>query len=155
MKTIYLLESVNLENKSGVLLVKPESPKNGKWTTINVSLSNLLTHLISFEKYRGLKLGDTFVGTKFTSEVSSPDFGENPFNLVQFMPTEDSDVPMNYQLRMVNEKKAIKVEVLDFYAQKATQWRNRYKRPNAFLRFEKVLVSAMLKDCLNLNVVKP
>ena len=155
MKTIYLLESVNIEHKSGVLLIKPEKPANGKWTTINVSLSNLCTHLIDNMKYAGLRLGDTFVGTKFTSEVNSREFGDNPFNLVEFKPVGDCDVPHNFQLRMVNEKKSIKVEVLDFYQNKSDMWKNRYKRPNAFLRYEQVLVHKMQKDCISLNIVKP
>lgn len=152
-KIIYQLESVDLKTKSGVLMTKPELPKNAAWKRTVVSLSNLLSHRIEKNKVRGLRIGDTFVGTKFSSTVDSQEFSENPFTLVEFVPTEGSDVPHNFQLRLVTEKRGIQVEVVDFYQNSSLKWQNRSRRAKEFMRYELVTVNKMMKDVGKVNIV--
>ena len=154
-RIIYMLESVDLNNKSGVLMTKPEFPKNAPWHTMRVSLSRLLAHRIEHNKTRGLMLGQSFVGTRFCSTVNSKQFEDNPFTLVEFAPGKDSDVPHNFQLRLVTEKRGIQIEVLDLYKNKAIGWQNRSRRPSEFLRYELIEVMKKLKDCGELNIVRP
>lgn len=154
MKIIYQLVSVDLATKSGVLMTKPELPKNGPWKETKVSISNLLAHRIEKNKVRGLRIGDSFLGTKFSSEVNSPEFSENPFKLVEFVPTEDSDVPHNFQLRLVTEKRGIEVEIIDFYQNKSKRWQNRSERAKNYMRYELVSVTKKLKDVgKNVNII--
>jgi len=132
MKTIFLLESVDLENKAGILLTKPELPKNGKWTKYHVSLSNLLVDIISRQqqglkpKGKRLMLGDTYVGTKFISNNTSRNYEENPFKLVEYVPGEGSDIPHNFKLRTVHENGSRFKIVTDLYNNKEKQWKWAY-----------------------------
>lgn len=152
-KTIYLLESVNVENRTGVLKIKPAEPANAKWLTILVSLSGLLTHRIKEEMYDGLSKPDTFIGTKFTSTVNSREFNENPFKLVKFIPKGKSDIPENYSLSLVIERFSPKEELKDALGRKSMEivkWRKTL--PKYFMRYVEVETTSMMSS-LKFNIV--
>lgn len=145
MRTSYLLESVDIDNRSGVLKIKPELPKNAPWQTIKVRLSGLLASRITLRRFDGLSKPDELVGTKFTSTVNSKEFGENPFTLTKFVPTGKSDIPVNYILSLVIERYSPKEEVSDALGNRFNvirRWRE--TRPNYFLRFMEVKTTSMM-----------
>jgi hypothetical protein len=147
-QVIYLLESVDTVNYTGVLKHKPATPKNAKWVTTKVRLSGLLNSLIKGNDVRGLQLGDTLVGTQFTSETISPNYHDNPFMLVKYIPSEKSDIPENYMLKLVNQNKGIKEEITDLYQNKFERWHNKQRIFNSkyFKRFVEVKTDELLKN---------
>lgn len=155
-KVIYLLESVNTEDYTGVLKTKPEYPKNGPWHTINVKLSGLLNALVKDDDVKGLMIGDKLVGTKFCSDVNSSSYAENPFKLVEFIPTKKSDVPRNFMLKLVNQTKGTREEIIDLYANKFEIWHNKKRifQSKYFKRYEQVLSDALMKD-MEYKIIEP
>lgn len=153
---IYKLTDVNTEEYTGVLMHKPASPKNAKWNKTNVRLSGLLNALIKENNVKGLQLGDTLVDTSFTSHNLSKHYHENPFKLVRFKPNPKSDVPLNYMLRLVNQTKGIKQELIDLYDNKSERWDNKSRIfiSKYFVRFQEVNSDVMMKD-LEYDVVTP
>jgi len=153
---IYLLESVDTENYTGVLKFKPEFPKNSKWTTINVKLSGLLNAFIIKNEVRGLMLGDTLVGTKFMCESTDKDYHANPFKLVEFVPTKDSTIPHNYRLELVNQTRGVKEEFTDIFQNKFEEWHNKKRMFTSkyFRRYERIETDGKLED-LDYEVVQP
>jgi len=144
VRTTYLLESVNLEERTGVFKMKPEFPKNGPWTTIEVALSGILCHRIKERMFDGLSRPQEFVGTKFTSTVDSPEFGENPFKLTKFIPTGNSDLPENYLLGLVIERYTPKEQLKDAFGNQIEvirKWRR--TQPKYFLRYIEQKTTAM------------
>jgi len=105
---------------------------------------------------RDLELGDTLVGTKFQSTNLSKHYHDNPFKLVKYIPLKDSDIPMNYHLGLVNQKKGIKEEFEDFFGQKEERWNNKkmITKSNFFVRFLIKETDAKLAD-LEYGIVKP
>lgn len=150
IRTVYLLESVDLEKSSGVLKIKPETPANAPWRTIKVALSPLLRHRIMKSDHRGLskEQGQKFVGTRFCSTVTSREFSENPFNLREFVPTEESDIPLNYRLHLVMESYTPRQEVMDALGRTVKVHRGFRKElhPSKWLRYQKILTSAKMAD---------
>ena len=144
--TSYLLESVDVKQRTGVLKFKPASPKNAQWIQIYVSLSAILVSRIAKDKNGGLKRGDTLVGTKFTSTIDSRVYSENPFKLTHFMPTEQSNVPENFELCIVSEKQSILEEIMDIAQQKSIRWKNQTRRNHEWLRYVQATVVKNLKE---------
>ena len=153
LMTIYCLESVDLKKEIGVLKFKPSEPKNAKWTKVDVSLSYELKKWLKNEWNRGLKAGDSLVGTNFTSTVNSREFSENPFRLVKFIPVKNSDIPTNYKLEMVFEKMSLLDEVSDALNRKYGVWKKQSYRPNQYMRYMEVEVDKLLKDCVKLKTI--
>ena len=151
MRKTYLLESIDLDKKSGVLKIKNETPKNAPWTTFNVSLSGLLISRIKSSNYRGLFLGDTYVGTKFTSELCSRDFSENPFCLVEHLPQEGCDIPHNYRLNIVDQAGTFTEQLTDVFGDKAERWGfYKAKKKAKWVRFVQVKTFAKREDWMNI-----
>jgi hypothetical protein len=144
--TIYLLESVDLERQSGVLKMRPSQPKNAPWITLNVSLSPLLKWKIENDDRKGLKRTDDWVGTRFESTNTSPEYWENPFSLIKFQPKGKSDIPVNYRLDLVDIAKGFKQEVADAFGNKEERFVNRYISPKKYLRFREIPTEDMMKD---------
>jgi hypothetical protein len=154
VKTVYELVSVNTNKRTGVFRFKAESPKNAKWNTINVSISGLLASRIQKGRLDGLVRPQTYVGTKFTSTLTSQEFSENPFRLTKFVPSEGSDVPVNYNLALVIERFTPKEALEDALGNRIELIR-RFKR-NAkeyYLRFVVKDCVAMLKDLADSVVI--
>ena len=155
IKTMYFLEekdddgnvTLDLEKRTGVLRVKPETPKNAPWERIDVSLSGLLVYRIEHERYDGLSRPQTFVGTKFCSTVNSPEFAENPFRLVKFVPKGNSDIPPNYRVELVIERFTPKESLSDVFGRKVEVIR-RFRRtiPRYFTRYVEVETTAMMSS---------
>lgn len=149
-EVIYLLEgkSIDTVNYTGVLKHKLASPKNAKWNTTKVRLSGLLNTLIKENDVKGLQLGDTLLDTQFKSSNLSKLYHENPFTLVEFKPTKKSDVPLNYKLKLVNQIRGTKEELVDLYDQKEVRWNNKKRLfvSKYFKRFERVDSDTMMKD---------
>lgn len=144
-ETTYKLEQVDLENRTGVLKLRPADKK--KWIKINVALSPLLSVSIHDERQlKRLRPGDKFVGTEFTSTLTSKRFEKNPFNLVKFVPVEGSDIPENYLLRRVDEKLNGYTEISDAFGNKVRRYSNYMKNVHQFIRHEVVETRAMMKD---------
>jgi len=143
------LVSVDLENYRGVFKFKKAHPKNAPWNTVNVSLSGLLRKLIEKEDHRGLMVGDTFVGTQFTCATNSPNYSDNPFKLIKFEPVKGSDIPVNYRLELVNQRRDNVMSVLeDIFDEKYEVWYNKKRkfRDTKFMRSLKVKTEGRLKD---------
>ena len=153
---IYLLESVDLINYRGVLKTKPELPKNAPWTTINVSISGLLKSRIEKSDMRDLMVGDSYVGTKFCCQTDSKSFADNPFKLVEFIPKGDSDIPRNYRLELVNQRRGVLEEFSDMFNNKFEQWHNKKMMVSSkyFRRYERIETDAKLSE-LEFGVVTP
>lgn len=155
MKTIYLLESANPEKREAIFKFKKDAP-GARWKTINVSISPLLANRIANNSNRGLIAGDTLVGTEFKSELTSAKYEECPLKLVRFVPTNGSDVPVNYRVELVFEMRSIKSEISDIFQRKVDIWKSRRFRPSQYRRYVSVEVSKKLAECgLGLHIVTP
>lgn len=146
-KTVYLLESVNLDKRTGVLKYKPEFPKNGSWEKYHVGLSGLLVDRIKNGKLRGLKSPQEYVGTKFVSTLTSKVYAENPFRLTQWSPGKGINVPINYRLELLFEAyspKSILSDVVGNQISKVTDWKRTHK--SKFKRYVEKIGEKMRKD---------
>lgn len=156
-KTIYWLESVDTEKRTGVLKIKPESPVNAPWKTIHVAITGLLAYRIANKDYRGLVRPQEFVGTRFVSTVHSPEFKENPFKLTHFIPDEGSDMPEHYELGLVTERVSPKETLTDAVGNQISVIR-KWKRTKSkfFLRYYVVKVKKMMSEISgNVVIVDP
>lgn len=154
---VCILESVNLENYTGVFKFKQATPKNAPWTKVNVALSGLLKSMIEREDHKGLNLGDTFVGTEFRCPMNSPNYSDNPFKLIRFEPIKNSDIPVNYRLELVNQRRDNKrVELKDIFDQKYEFWYNKRRRftSDKFMRSIVMETEELMKN-LQRPIVKP
>jgi hypothetical protein len=143
---IYMLVSVDLAKQTGVFKMKPSSPKNAQWTEITVSLSPLLAWKIKNNDRKGLLRTDEYVGSKFESANTSPEFFENPFCLIKYIPIKGSDIPENYRLSLVNERRGFIQELKDAFGQKEERYVNKYVHPKRYLRYREVETSEMMKN---------
>ena len=147
IQVIYLLESVDFENKTGILKIK-EDRKYAHWVKLKVSISPLLLYRIRNKKYKGLMLGNQFMNTEYKSTLNSTKFYENPFRLVEFLPDEKSDIPHNFRLELVFEMFSEKIERLNaFHKSVVVGYRNKTLKPSQYIRFKQMIVSKKLSEC--------
>lgn len=157
-KTYYQLEesSLDLDNFKGVLLVKPEEPKNGQWKRINVSISPYLASIMKKQNnHRRMMIGDTWF-SKFLSTANSKQFHENPYKLVKYVPGEGSDIPVNYRLELVNEKRGVQREFEDLFENKFTEWQNRKVKVSKWRRYIERTSTITMKEAkaIGVNIVE-
>lgn len=146
-KVIYLLESVDMVNKSGVLKLK-EDIKYAHWIKLKVSISPLLLYRIRNKKHRGLRGNKAFIGSEFKSALNSTKYYENPFRLIEFVPEGESDIPRNYRLELVFEMFSEKIERLNaFHKPVVVGYKNRVLKPSQYIRFIQVSVKKRLSEC--------
>jgi len=144
---IYYLESVDYESKTGVLKLK-EDRRYSHWIKLKVSISPLLLYRIKNTKYKGLFLGDKFIGNPFKSTLASDKYYENPFRLIEFVPEGESDIPRNYRLELVFEMFSEKIERLNaFHKPVVVGYKNRVLKPSKYIRFIQVNVKKKLSEC--------
>jgi len=154
VKTVYLLVEADVETGVGLLRMKPELPKNGKWTEIYVTLSTQLIGRIKAKRYKETN-GLPYVGTRFTSTLKSPVFASNPFRLIKFIGKDGSDIPENYHLELVSYMFTPFTEISTALGQKVRfiqEWKEEH--PLDYLRFKVEETSKMMKD-LKVNIVLP
>ncbi len=146
-RTVYWLVSADPEKRTGVLKVRSELPANSKWKEINVSLSGLLASRIKTKRLEGLERPQTYIGTKFVSELTSPEFKANPFQLTKFVPGPNSDIPENYQLGLVIERYTPKTDLKDIMGNQISVIRS-FRRTHArmFLRYIEKISTKMMSD---------
>lgn len=146
-QVIYLLESVDFESKTGILKLK-EDRKYAHWVKIKVSISPLLIYRIKNNEYRGLMLGDRFIGKEYSSSLNSNKYYENPFRLVEFVPDNKSDIPHNYRLELVFEMFSEKIERLNaFHKSVVVGYKNRMLQPSQYIRFIHKTVTKKRSEC--------
>lgn len=144
-ETTYKLVSVDLNNRTGVFQFRPAGTK--KWRKINVTISPLLAvSLYDKKQLKRLRPGDAFVGTEFTSTLTSKHFEKNPFNLVKFTPVNGGDIPENYLLRRVDEKLNAYREIEDVMGNRIRKYYNQMKNVHQYIRHEVVETTARLAD---------
>ncbi|WP_147297739.1 hypothetical protein [Seonamhaeicola aphaedonensis] len=146
-QVLYLLESVDLVKKTGVLKIK-EDRKYAHWIRLKVSISPLLLYRIRKKSYKGLGRNKTFIGTEFKSTLNSPKYSKNPFRLVEFVPDEHSDIPLNYRLELVFEMFSERIEKLNaFHKPVLIGYRNRVLEPSKYIRFIQITVTKKKSEC--------
>ncbi|GAA3553687.1 hypothetical protein [Snuella lapsa] len=146
-QVIYLLESVDLVRKTGVLKIK-EDRKYAHWIKLKVSISPLLIYRIRKKNYRGLGQNKAFIGCEYKSSLNSIKYYENPFRLVEFAPDEHSDIPLNYRLELVFEMLSEKIERLNaFHKPVVVGYKNRFLKPSQYIRFIQILVTKKQSEC--------
>ena len=144
---IYLLESIDFVSKTGFLKLK-EDIKYSHWIKLKVSLSPLLLYKIKNRNYRGLRENKTFIGTQFKSALNSTKYYENPFRLIEFVPNEYSDIPVNYRLELVFEMQSEKVQKLNAFHKKViVGYKNKFLKPNQYIRFVQLTVTKKQSEC--------
>ncbi|WP_242084198.1 hypothetical protein [Aestuariivivens sediminis] len=146
-QVIYLLESVDLASKSGILKIK-EDRKYAHWIKLKVSLSPLLLYRIKNKYHKGLSRNKAFIGTEYKSALNSTKYSENPFRLVEFVPDEYSDIPLNYRLELVFEMFSERIERLNaFHKPELVGYRNRFLKPSQYIRFIQLTVTKKKSEC--------
>lgn len=144
-KVIYQLVSVNQNDNSGVFRYRKDV-NGSKWRTIDVEVSALIMWRIKNVMNDGLMADATLVGTKFSSTLNSQMFSENPFKLVHFIPEGNSDIPENYKVEFVFEKRSVLEEIGDVFGDKSQRWLSRKIKPKYWLRYDRRVTVKMLKD---------
>lgn len=111
MKIIQKLLEVNLtEKKVGKLepmtgVFQWGTDKSSERIQVVVSISPLLAFRIQNRtKKEKLPINVDYVGHEFVTALTSPKYADSPFRLVEFRPTEESDVPVNFRLECVDEQ---------------------------------------------------
>ena len=146
MKVIHhhYLASIDLSKRTGVFMYR--TPKCTEWIKIDVSISPLLASRIKdrgTNKYERLPINIPYVGYEFITELTSPKYEDSPFKLIQYKPVGNSNIPMNFQLDVVDrESKSIK----DIITGKTISYKNWTVDAKDFMRCQPRKVKAFVQD---------
>lgn len=147
------LESVDFQTNTGVFLYCTNKCK--EWIKVNVPVDPVLIYRITHRNAKDkLPMNIPYIGRTFSAPYKGGTYEDSPFKLVHFQPDNGSDIPEGFKLEPVD--KGYSEEVVDALLKKVVGYKNFWREPSQYVRFEVHKVSKMLKDLKpSVNIIAP
>lgn len=129
VKMVYKLTDVNINEKTGKLIVRKEHGK--KETVLDVSISGKLAYRIKKQREDDRRM--KYEEVEFKSDVFSKSFTENPLKLVEFRhPDESVD---GYKVELVDQAGIDFIESKDFFNRTIRKVVYKTWKPENYMRY--------------------
>lgn len=147
---VYLMDNFNPVTRTADFYVKDKYPINSEFKKFRVTVSPLLANRIEYDRNARLLTGDSYLGTEFTSPMFGGEYHDNPFRLVDFVPSSSSDIPRNMLVKAVDEPMG-KSEVLQFVHVTGTKYeqfaKQRFLKSRDFIRHLTCTIDKKFSEC--------
>ena len=121
-----------LEPMTGVF--KYRTNKSPEWIQVVVSISPLLASRMQTRHKRDkLPVNVPYIDHEFTTVLNSRKYSDSPFRLIKFVPSGESDIPLNYHLECVDEWGK---SIFDTDLQEVVGYQSGFLNASKFIRYQ-------------------